>query len=417
MRARTPSTILALALVCGCAGQQSTGPSAPARPAAAAPDAGEPPADPAGAVRFFEARVAKAPNDLESWQRLAISLRHVNRLQEAARAAWRAVEIEPSWESWNTLGNVLMQGQARAGSFAAFEMAAGQGMEKDAVARNFLNLGYRDWAFSNVKGATQAIDRAEKASPDNPQVFYDRAMLLAGTGHPTEGGAAAKHALELLAPVPVDKLPTQEARDAVKTMREILEALVAGKQVSERPLITEATQLLPERFSGDNVGHARELAIDPVSYRVYPAGGHHIFRIEVPSRWNETMEAGKEATNIKLEADDVPPRAVLQVTALLPGKDKVDLRGATEKGAEVVRQGGGVVEAVQPVGKNAFWFWSTDPHAKPNDPSDFPFLAQSFSEASGVLLSVTYLTRASSAEERGVLPKLIERAGVLKLDK
>jgi hypothetical protein len=368
-------------------------------------------------VRYFEARVARGANDLEAWQRLAISLRRVNRLQEAARAAWRAVEIEASPESWTALGNVLMQGHARSGAFAAFEMAAVNETDKDYIARNFLNLGYRDWAWGNTKGAAQAIDRAEKASPENPQVFYDRATLLAGTGHPAEAAKAAKHALELLAPVPVEKLPTQEARDAIKVMRELLGRIVDGKEVPERPPITESSQELPERFSKDNLGHARELAIDPVSYRVYPAGASHIFRIEVPARWNERVEVGKEGTEIKLEADDDPPRGVLQITALLPRKGDVDLRAAAEKGAEVVRGAGGVVEAVRPFGKGSFWFWSKDPRAKPGSRSDYPFLAQSFSQNKGLLLSATYLTRTESADERAVLPKLVERAGVLTLEK
>jgi Tfp pilus assembly protein PilF len=414
MRARTRSLLLVGLLGCGCAAQQTgAGPAAPAPPVS---NQSMPPDEPAAAVRYFEARVARAPNDLEAWQRLAISLRRVNRLQEAARAAWRAVEIEASPESWTALGNVLMQGQARAGAFAAFEMAAVNATDKDYIARNFLNLGYRDWAWGNTKGAAQAIDRAEKASPENPQVFYDRASLLAGTGHPAEGAAAAKRALALLAPVPVEKLPTQEARDALKVMRELLQRIVDRKDVPERPLITESSQELPERFSKDNVGHARELAIDPVSYRVYPAGAHHIFRIEVPARWNERVEVGKEGTEIKLEADDDPPRVVLQITALLPPGGSIDLRAAAEKGAEVVRGAGGVVEAVQPFGKASFGFWSKDPRAKPGSRSDYPYLAQSFTQNKGLVLSATYLTRTESSDERAVLPKLVERAGVLKLE-
>jgi tetratricopeptide (TPR) repeat protein len=415
MRARTTFSLLACFLACGCAAQQTGAVrTAPATPAS---DEGAPPDDPAEAARYFEARVARAPDDVESWQRLAISLRRVNRLEEAARAAWRAVEIAPTWESWTALGNVLMQGQARTGAFTAFEMAAVRAPDPDSAARNFLNLGYRDWSYGDTKGAAQAIDRAEKASPENPQVFYDRATLLAGTGYPVEARAAAKRSLDLLAPIPVEKLPTDEARNALKVMRALLERLMAGTEVPERPAITESGQELPDRFSKDNVGHARELAIDPVSYRVYPAGRRHLFRLEVPSRWNETVQVGEETTEIKLAADDVPPRAVLQVTALLPRVAKVDLREATEKGAEVVREGGAVVEAILPIGKMAFWFWSHDPHVKPGDPKDYPFLAQAFSEASGVLLSATYLTRSASAEERAVLPKLVERAGVHTLDK
>jgi tetratricopeptide (TPR) repeat protein len=408
---------LASLLACACAASPAPAPASAGAPhPAATPDGDRAPDDPVEAVRYFEARAARAPDDLESWQRLAISLRHVNRLQEAARAGWRAVELAPTWESWTALGNILMQGQARAGAFAAFEMAATKAPDPDAAARNFLNLGYRDWAFGNPKGAGMAIDRADKASPNNPQVFYDRAMLLAGTGHAAEGATAAGRALELLAPIPVEKLPTEQARDALKMMRTLLERVAAGHEIPERPPITESGQVLPERFSKANLGHARDLAIDPVSYRIYPAGRGRLLRLEVPSRWNESMQAAQEGTSVRLAADGVPPAAALQVTAIVARDKTIDLRKAAADGADVVRKAGGLVDPIQPIGKAGFWFWSNDPHAKPGSGDDYPFLAQSMSQSSDIVLSATYLTRSASADERAFLPKLIASAGVKKLD-
>jgi hypothetical protein len=309
-----------------------------------------------------------------------------------------------------------MQGQARTGALAAFERAAAKAPDPDAAARNFLNLGYRDWAYANAKAAALAIDRAEKASPTNPQVFYDRAMLLAGTGHPGEGAAAAGRALELLAPIPAEKLPTEPARDALKMMRAQLERVATGREVPERPPITEAGQVLPDRFSKENLGHARDLPIDAASYRIYPVGRGQLLRLEIPSRWNESMQAARDGTTVRLAADGVPPAAALQVTALVAPDQPIDLRQAADRGADVVRKAGGVVEPIQPIGKAGFWFWSSDPHAKPGAGGDFPFLAQSVSESAGIVLSATYLTRSASAEDRAFLPKLVAGADLKKLD-
>lgn len=387
--------------------------TAAATPAPATPTpADDGPGDPAEAVRYFAARAGSAPNDLVAWQRLASALRKVNRLQEAARAGWHAVELAPTWESWTTLGNVLMQGQGRTAAWAAFEMAARERKDADGVAQTFLNIGYQDWGLGRETAAAQAIDRAEKASPDYTGVHYDRAGLMAFLGRADEARRSAERALELLRRGP-DKLPRQQS----EIMQEVLRRFLAGDK-PPRPLLVDSSQVLPDRFRDEHqLGRALALTIDPESYRIYPAGSGHLFRVKVPSRWNEAAVIQLEGTKVTLTADASPAPTVVMLT-ILPTPKTVDLREATEKGAGVVRQNGGQVDPIQTLpGSKGFWFWSTDPTSKPGDPADFPYLAQAFAQAGGVLVSATLLTRANSPADHAQLVDLMNTAGTVSIEK
>ena len=330
-------------------------PSPPAAPGPAAPssgaDAAEPPEEPAEAIRFFEARVARNPTDVGAWHRLTSQLRRANRLQEAARAGWRAVELAPTWESWTNLGNVLMQGRAPR-CLRGVRDGVRQGRQSRRERAQFPEPPATRTGRSATRTAPPTQSTApEKASPQNPQVFYDRATLLSALGKADEAKRAAQRALELLAPVDAGKLPTESARNAVTTMRALLERTIAGEK-AHRPTIDTGTTLLPERFYKDDIaGHALALAIDEKSFRVYPAGPNHVFRVEVPSRWTETARIDEQQTYVKLMASDAPPRAAIQMTALVTRDKDFDLQQATEKGAQVVREGGGIVEPIQPAGK------------------------------------------------------------------
>jgi tetratricopeptide (TPR) repeat protein len=331
---RLAALSVALSLAACATAPAKPGPSAPAAPAAApAPTAGVPD-DPAAAVRYLEARVAATPADLVAWQRLAGALRRTNRLQEAARAGWRAVELAPTWESWSTLGNVLVQGQGRAGAWAAFEMSARERMDPAAVARSFLNIGYQDWALGRENDAAHAIDRAEKASPDSPFVHYDRANLLAFLGRIREARREAERAILLLHQGTAVKVPPRQS----EVMEELLGRVLAGDRPTRPPLV-DSGQVLPDRFADADqaLGHALELAIDPDGDRVYQAGPGRLLRLKVPSRWNETTRTEREATKVVLVEDRGAAPTVLQLTILASTCTTPPRRGPRWSGAAADR--------------------------------------------------------------------------------
>ena len=135
-----------LVLVGACAHQTAPLPPLPA-PAATVPNKPFPPVPAANPllaeIISAEQTAAQHPDDAAAWRQLGRVLVRANRLQEAARAIWRTVELAPSAESWTALGNLLMQGGAPGGATAAFEEVSQQTNDGFLAAQNFINLGYR----------------------------------------------------------------------------------------------------------------------------------------------------------------------------------------------------------------------------------------------------------------------------------
>src|SRR6185312_16225026 len=104
-------------LILGCtvsfAAACATSPAPPRPPAPTVPTppavTGDRPDDPGAEIRRLESEVAQRPSDGEAWQHLCVVLRKTNRLEEAARAGWRAIELLPGWETWMTLGHVFLK--------------------------------------------------------------------------------------------------------------------------------------------------------------------------------------------------------------------------------------------------------------------------------------------------------------------
>ena len=337
-----------------------------------------------------------------------MALRKVNRLEEAARAGWRAIELLPGWETWSTLGNVFLKGGNSRATWAAYEKSAETAPDHDFVARNFLNVGYRAWGFADFGGAEKAYRRAAAASDDNPTVHYDLANLYASSGRAEEARTEATRAIALIDALPISKLPTQASRTELQVMRALLNDVLAGGAVSLPPP-TDSGQVLPARFTAQPPpGQALSLKIDSMTMRIYPVDAVHMFSMDVPSEWVETMTCEKGRTDIRLVPNGPARPIVLQVTAMARPADFVP-RAAAERAAGVVKSSPGVrVEPLQPLAirnGEAYWFWSSDPSAKPNQPDNYPFLAQLTGQVDGVALFAMLLAD-DSPESRQILPLL-----------
>jgi hypothetical protein len=165
--------------------------------------------------------------------------------------------------------------------------------------------------------------------------------------------------------------------------------------------------LLPKRFLQQPApGQAATLAIDPTTDRVYPVLPDWLFRVTAPTRWSEKTFINEGRREVKLTSDDAGRVAVLQITALVPPPG-FDVKAAANRAADAVKQGGGKVDPLQRLegkGRDAYWFWAADPSAKPNDPNDYPYLAQLTGTIDGVLFMATLMVRADTPESRGLIP-------------
>ena len=186
-----PLRVLLMLLMASCASAPAAKPEP--QPTTSAESSGSEAASPAEQVHTLELLVVQHPENAEAWQKLGIGLRHLNRLPEAARASWRRIELGADWQSWKNLAHVLMQGQARKGAWAALDHVA-EGAPAEAAAQSFLNLGYQSWIFGEDEEALRAIERAERITPQNPLVFYDRANVLSSRSFPGKASRSSGRA-------------------------------------------------------------------------------------------------------------------------------------------------------------------------------------------------------------------------------
>ena len=370
----------------------------PQEPKASAESSGSEAASPAEQVHTLELLVVQHPENAEAWQKLGIALRHLNRLPEAARASWRRIELGADWQSWKNLANVLMQGHARKAAWAALDHVAESAPAEEA-AQGFLNLGYQFWIFGEDEEALRAIERAERLTPKNPLVFYDRANVLASMGRTADGTPAAKRAVELLA-------GAQDQKSSM--MRTLLDGIQKGDR-PDRPPPFEAWQVLPAELSTQPASDkAVSLPIPARSRRFYGVENRKVVSLEPPATWNEEARLGAAAQIVYNPG--ASGRFVIQVTAIV-AKGAVDIREAAQKGAQSVTSKGGKITPLQPLegkGAKGFWFAAEDSSYDPSNPNDYKFLVQGMlTTSAGVVVSATLLTNNDVDQAKGAFLDLL----------
>ena len=103
----------------------------------------------------YEKAIELAPEFRDLWTEYTVCLRKAGRLQRAARAGWRTLELGPPTAGmWANLGNVFLQGQEWNATQAAFRQAENLSTEKRWAVQNYLNLGYRQWTNGRADLAT-----------------------------------------------------------------------------------------------------------------------------------------------------------------------------------------------------------------------------------------------------------------------
>ena len=393
--------LLALSLVAACAHPMpAPAPVAAAAPtpAPAKPVAPVPAANPLLAeTATAERAAAEHPDDGEAWGQLASALRRANRLQEAARAAWRAVELAPSAESWVSVGNVLLQGGAPTGAMAAFEEVSQQTNDGFLAAQNFLNLGYRAWLWGMDDLAMSAYARADELAPGHPLVLYDRTLLFAASGKVATAQAEATKLRNVVDRVLQDR-PPLEMVEILEPMKALTETVINGEAVARLPPLPEAGQRLPERFWRRDPGrsHALDLTVDETSERYYPIAGWQVLALNLPSGWTDDLKVAKGqpvSAQIRLEASGLRP--VLWLLTVVESRQAPDLdhliveAQRTLPGTPTL----GPVRSFTGRDLEGRTFVADDPGARPGDPGDFPRVCVSVLQAKGFLVFATRFLR------------------------
>jgi hypothetical protein len=315
-------------------------------------------------------------------------------LQEAARAAWRAVELAPSVESWTSLGNVLIQGGAPKGALAAFEEASRQTDDGFLAAQNFLNLGYRAWRWGIDDLAMRAYARADELAPGHPLVMYDRTLLFAASGEVAKAQAEASKLGTVVDRVLSDR-PPLEMVEILEPMKALSESVIAGESTARLPPQPEPGQTLPERFyrRDPTQSHALDLAIDETSERYYPIAGWQVLALSLPSGWSDSLEVSKKgqpaSARIRLEAGG--PRPVLWLLTVTESGQSPDLDGLIIEARRNLPGSPAVGEVRSLLGRGLEGraCVADDPGARPEDRSNFPRVWMAVLRAKGFLVTAT----------------------------
>jgi len=367
-----------------------------AAPARAKPFAPVPEADPLLAeIASAERAAADHPDDAEAWGKLRAALKRANRLQEAARAAWRTVELAPSVESWTALGDVLVQGGAPNGALAAFEEVSRQTNDGFLAAQNFINLGYRAWLWGMDELAMRAYARADELAPGHPQVLFNRALLFAAGGKAANAQAEATKLRNVVDRVLEDR-PPLEMVEILEPMKALTESIMNGETIARRPPQPEAGQRLPDRFwrRDPSQGHALDLAVDETAERFYPIAGWHVLVLTLPSRWADRLTAEKgQPIRIHLQADG--PQPVLWLLTVTETKQAPDLdrliAEARSNFSGASTPGG--VRALAGRGLEGRGFIADAPDAEARDRSGFPRVYMAVLRAGDFLVTAQVFLR------------------------
>ncbi len=366
---------------------------APSKPFAPIPDANPLLAE----ITAAERSAVEHPDDAETWGRLASVLKRANRLQDAVRAAWRAVELAPSAESWTSVGNVLTQGGAPDAAMAAFEEVSRQTNDGFLAAQNFLNLGYRAWLWGMDDFAMRAYARADELAPGHPLVLYDRTLLFAASGKTAAAQAEATMLRNVVDRVLEDR-PPLEMVEILEPMKALTESVMNGDAVARLPPQPEPGQRLPDRFWRRDPGqsHALDLAVDETSERYYPIAGWQVFALNLPSGWTDNLEVTKgqpASAQIRLEAGG--PRPVLWLLTVTesragPDLDRLIVQARRNLSGTPVL---GEVRSFAGRDLEGRSFVADDPGARPGDPPGFARVWVAVVRAKGFLVTATRFLR------------------------
>jgi len=345
-------------------------------------------------IATAEKATADHPDDAETWAQLASALKRANRLQGAARAAWRAVELAPSVETWTLIGDVLAQGGAPTGAMAAFEEVSRLTNDGVLAAQNFLNLGYRAWQWGMDDLAMRAYARAAEAAPGHPMVLYDQILLLAVSGKMAAAQAEATKLANVVDRVLQDR-PPLDMVEILEPMKALTESIMHGDAIARRPPQPEPGQHLPDRFWRRDPGqsHALDLTVDESSERYYPISGWQVLALKLPSDWADSLEVttGQPASaRIRLETGGTSPALWLLTVAKGQPAPDLDRLVAEAKGGLAETSVFGDVRPFTGPGLQGLSFVAD---ARPGEPSDYPRVCVTVLQAKEIQIVSTRFLR------------------------
>lgn len=285
-------SLLLCVLMLGCASDQKAEMSKPSQLASDLAFEMYAKEDYRGAILNYERAISYSPNAAEPWIEYTMVLRRVNRLWNAARAGWRAVELAPNdVAAWNNLGNVLLNAHAWDGAMSSFQKVEALSKNRTLAARNFVVLGHEEWVSGLEESAWKRFQYALKVDPQDglAQVLVGAAVACRSKDNLSE---AEQHITR-----GIDRLREDRNAANLQYAKTLLEDLKAGRSLCPKWAPSISFQPLPPSLeSKPGGGGASKVDLPSQVIRCYRLPEGVILSVKAPEIWAESLDKAVSGT-------------------------------------------------------------------------------------------------------------------------
>jgi tetratricopeptide (TPR) repeat protein len=275
------------------------------------------------ALELYEKASLLDPDNAEIWMEYASCLRKVGRYQSAARAGWRAVEVDSQNAiAWLNLGNVFLSAHAWESAELCFQQVAQKQKDKTASAQNFLNLGFQQKINGLYQAAVKSYDQALVLTPDNPLALIDKGVLIAcdAPQPSSEAEQLIRKGLSLF--------------EIKKNMQGVGYAKESLSNLTNREKLCHSWQPEPsfinlpgELLKQPEPGKSMNLKIDAIVEKRFSLPDGKVFRIKTPENWMEQIPRTGLQASIR-NVDFIIPEGNYRMrhSIMLTGTENPDLK-------------------------------------------------------------------------------------------
>ncbi len=236
------------------------------------------------ALPLYEKVLALAPDRAELWNEYSVCLKHLRRLPAAARAGWRAIQLDKShaMQLWYAQANVLLDAREWKAAQACLERVEALHKDRPFVAKAWLNLAFRMLAAGASEGVVDSCRRATNLDPTSSLAWIDLGQAQACTGGDPKEALASLGKGQALAKAQKDPQRAEYAK-------RLIDGLAAKETLWPPVTVGQAWQTLPAPLVRLPEGDARKVALPALVDHHYILPGGTTLSLSVPEAWTETF--------------------------------------------------------------------------------------------------------------------------------
>ncbi len=242
------------------------------------------------ALVLYEQALAAEPGRPELWNEYAICLRDLRRFPAAARAGWRAIQLDggKTVQLWNAQANTFMETRAWKAAQTCLEKAEGFQKEPTSRAKAWLNLAFRMLAAGTTEGVVDISLRATQLDPGNSLAWIDLGLAQACSGDSKGATASLAKGLAM-----AEKQKDSQRADST---RQLLAKVKAGEAVWPPVVAGRSWQTVPDPLLRQPEGDARQVALPASVDHHYTLASGNSLSLTLPETWAEAFGADLPGT-------------------------------------------------------------------------------------------------------------------------